>query len=510
MKNVFVSYRREDTAELVHVLTANLKRLLFPERLFIDVTIPPGSSFIEELDKALEACDVALVIIGPRWFGMADRAQRRIDDAGDFVRIEAERLLARNVPIIPVLVHGAKMPSRQDLPSTIADLAERQAVAFTGDPGAFPHPIVDALLRILRRWQPVVIRDETDTSIWSHCWRDLTWLTDREGWLCGAISEGGAGGHVGRGILLRTTDGGASWRQAKNISSGRGEFNWGGYLYNWTEVGPIYSILLYPRERTEGKEMINGYIATMTGVFRATAPRSQFTHEVQWQRSTPEPGGAVPFTHFGFLVGVEGDNELYASGWPGIANWVRGGRWTLQMKAFTYPIGMIAVFGGSDNRSVWAVGRSGQDEFGNWGSESHGAIYRLEWPQNRWLRMPLPGIEFEEAQNLLGLHVVDRSHLFVVGEKGLLIRGVRERAGDDRSWTWQRVSVPSQAALHRVFVNEFGLWVIGANGTILNSVDNGQHWTALDVAHVDTALQGIRFHGTTGWIVGDNVVLRCT
>lgn len=306
---------------------------------------------------------------------------------------------------------------------------------------------------------------------------------------------------------MRTIDGGATWKRAQNILSGRGQFKWGGYPYNWTEVGPINSILLYPRERTEGEEIVNGYIATMTGVYRAAAPRSRFTHEVEWQRSTPEPGGAVPFTHFGCLASIEGDNELYAAGWPGIANWVRGGTWTLQMKTFTHPISMVGVAGGSDNRSVWAVGRAGKDDFGNWGSESHGALYHLEWPANRWQRVALPGIEFEEAQNLLGVHVADRSHVFVVGEKGLFIYGVRDR---ERLWTWRLIAVPSQAALHRVIANESGLWVVGANGTILNSVDNGDHWTSLDVADVETTLLGIRFNGTTGWIVGDNVVLACT
>ena len=70
--------------------------------------------------------------------------------------------------------------------------------------------------------------------------------------------------------------------------------------------------------------------------------------------------------------------------------------------------------------------------------------------------------------------------------------------------------MPSQEALHRVIANEFGIWVVGANGTILNSVDNGDHWTSLDVAGVETPLLGIRFWGSTGWIVGNNVVLKCT
>ena len=506
MKRVFVSYRREDTSELVHSLTAQLKQLLPTERFFIDViAIQAGESFVEALDKALDTCDAALVIIGPRWLGPGENGARRIDDPNDFVLIEATRLLARKVPIIPVLVQGAQMPSRSELPSALAGLAERQAVVFYHRPGDFPQAVIDALLRILRRWRPLDIRDETGTTL-SHSWRDVAWLSEKEGWLCGAISEGGAGGHVGYGILLRTTDGGASWMQAKNIRSGQGQFRWGGYRYNWTEVGPVYSILLYARERTEGEVIVNGYLATMTGVYRAAAPPAGFTHKVEWQRSTPEPGGAIPFTHFNFLASVEGDNELYACGWPGIANWVRGGQWTLQMPGFTFPISTVSVAGGSDNRSVWAAGRAGKDEFGHWGSESHGALYRLEWPANQWQHVPLPEIEFEERQNLLGVHVVDQSHLFAAGEKGMLISGVR---GHDRSWKWRRVPVPSRATLYRVHVNEFGLWLIGTNGTILNSVDHGEHWTALDVPEIEAALLGIRFYGTTGWIVGDGIMLKC-
>jgi len=87
---------------------------------------------------------------------------------------------------------------------------------------------------------------------------------------------------------------------------------------------------------------------------------------------------------FSGLVGIEGDNELYASGWLGISNYVLNTEWTLQKEAFTYEIGMVANAGGSDNRNVWAVGRAGKDDFGNWGSASHGALYHLDWPANQW------------------------------------------------------------------------------------------------------------------------------
>src|SRR5262249_27087257 len=149
----------------------------------------------------------------------------RIDDSSDFVRIETERLLSRNIPVIPVLVHGASMPASASLPSTISELAQRQAIVFDNKPpNAFPQSIVDTLLRTLRRWRPVAIHDENTTTTWSHSWRDITWLSETEGWLCGAISEGGAGGHVGYGILLRSADRGATWKQAKNIKSGSGHF----------------------------------------------------------------------------------------------------------------------------------------------------------------------------------------------------------------------------------------------------------------------------------------------
>jgi hypothetical protein len=146
------------------------------------------------------------------------------------------------------------MPARADLPPTVARLVERQAVLFTGDPGEFPQSIVDAILPIIRRWQSLAICDEAGTTTWTHRWHDIAWLTNKDGWLCGAISEGGAGGHVGYGILLRTMDGGRTWKRATKILSGHGGFNWGGFPYNWTDVGPIYSILLYPRERTGAKK----------------------------------------------------------------------------------------------------------------------------------------------------------------------------------------------------------------------------------------------------------------
>jgi hypothetical protein len=49
--------------------------------------------------------------------------QRRLENPSHFVRIEVEAALARNIPVIPVLVQNAAMPQLRDLPASLAPLA---------------------------------------------------------------------------------------------------------------------------------------------------------------------------------------------------------------------------------------------------------------------------------------------------------------------------------------------------------------------------------------------------
>ena len=70
-----------------------------------------------------------LAVIGPNWLTAADeRGRRRLDDPDDIVRLEIEAALVRGVRVIPILVEGAVMPGRQDLPESLAGLARRHAV----------------------------------------------------------------------------------------------------------------------------------------------------------------------------------------------------------------------------------------------------------------------------------------------------------------------------------------------------------------------------------------------
>ena len=99
-------------------------------QVFIDVdTIKPGVDFAEEIFRAVAACQVLLAIIGPAWLTRTDeRGRRRLDDPDDIVRLEIEAALARGVRVIPILVEGAVMPCRDDLPESLAGLARRNAL----------------------------------------------------------------------------------------------------------------------------------------------------------------------------------------------------------------------------------------------------------------------------------------------------------------------------------------------------------------------------------------------
>jgi len=91
--------------------------------------IGPGTRFAEAIEKAVGACDVFLAVIGRGWVDCRDReGRRRLDDPQDFIRLETGSALARNVRVIPVLVEGASLPRKEELPDELRGLTERQAV----------------------------------------------------------------------------------------------------------------------------------------------------------------------------------------------------------------------------------------------------------------------------------------------------------------------------------------------------------------------------------------------
>lgn len=94
--------------------------------------IEPGRDFRKAIDQSVATCTVVLAVIGQEWLDLRDsHGGRRLDDASDFVRIELASALRRDIPVVPVLVRGAKMPQAEQLPDDLKELAYRNAVELT-------------------------------------------------------------------------------------------------------------------------------------------------------------------------------------------------------------------------------------------------------------------------------------------------------------------------------------------------------------------------------------------
>jgi hypothetical protein len=59
-----------------------------------------------------------LVLIGKGWLKV-ENGKRRLFDPGDVLRVEIEEAILLGVPLIPVLVDDAQMPSKDDLPESM-------------------------------------------------------------------------------------------------------------------------------------------------------------------------------------------------------------------------------------------------------------------------------------------------------------------------------------------------------------------------------------------------------
>ena len=130
---IFISYRRGDTEGHAGRLYDDLVKYFGKDKVFMDVAgIEPGRDFRHVIDEQVTSCGVLLAIIGKDWINAKDgNGQLRLDNPSDFVRLETATALKRDIPVIPVLVHGAAMPLVEQLPADLTDLCYRNAVELT-------------------------------------------------------------------------------------------------------------------------------------------------------------------------------------------------------------------------------------------------------------------------------------------------------------------------------------------------------------------------------------------
>jgi len=159
---IFISYRRDDTEGEAGRLYDDLVRAYGDDSVFMDVSgIQPGSDFRKAIEQNVGCCGVLLAMIGPEWATITGSdGARRLDNPTDYVRLEIATALARNVAVIPVLVHGAHMPPLEALPDDLKDLRYRNSVELTH---ARWNSDVALLVTALRSYVHVSKSQQTET-----------------------------------------------------------------------------------------------------------------------------------------------------------------------------------------------------------------------------------------------------------------------------------------------------------------------------------------------------------
>jgi hypothetical protein len=126
-----INYRRDDSAASAERLYEGLTQHFGEDRIFLDIKVPPGTDYRDEIEDAIASTGTVLVVIGPRWLTVVDDAGRpRIQKRTDLVRAEIELALETDsTQVIPILVDEAEMP--QNVPLGIRSLLGMQAYTIS-------------------------------------------------------------------------------------------------------------------------------------------------------------------------------------------------------------------------------------------------------------------------------------------------------------------------------------------------------------------------------------------
>ena len=139
MSKIFISYRRQDTKPVATLIYGPLARhfeaTFGAGAVFVDVQgIPLGLDFRHYLNEQVQQAELLVALIADRWLTALDEnGKRRLDNPNDFVRIEIEAALKRNIPVVPLYVDGAKFLTEEELPDPLKPLAWRHGFTLDTD-----------------------------------------------------------------------------------------------------------------------------------------------------------------------------------------------------------------------------------------------------------------------------------------------------------------------------------------------------------------------------------------
>lgn len=148
---VFISYRRRASDLHATILHERLAAAVPGISVFRDRdSLLPGVIYAEEIHESIKACDIVLALIDEQWLrAKDDQGRRRLDDPGDWVRLELAAALSYEKTIVPCLIGKAKLPTKDVLPPDLANLDQRQAIRFSKE---MSRVETEPLIQIVRKW----------------------------------------------------------------------------------------------------------------------------------------------------------------------------------------------------------------------------------------------------------------------------------------------------------------------------------------------------------------------
>ncbi|MCL4253856.1 MAG: formylglycine-generating enzyme family protein [Anaerolineae bacterium] len=115
---LFVNYRRADDKVFVELLRTHFMFRYGQDNVFMDFdTIPPFADFAEFIKDRVRASDVLVMMIGKNWLKLLKDKEAKGEP--DYVRMELEEALKHNIPIAPILIQGAQLPDKNDVPASL-------------------------------------------------------------------------------------------------------------------------------------------------------------------------------------------------------------------------------------------------------------------------------------------------------------------------------------------------------------------------------------------------------
>jgi hypothetical protein len=149
---LFLSYRPDNSLDVTDRIYDRLCDAFGRAHVFTDVdSAKRGLDVRKSVRSVVDRCDVFVAVVDDRWLtATGPGGARRLFEPADLVRIEIERALQRTIPIIPVLVRGATVPSEKELPASIAAISYRHGIPVRSDPDF--HSDVDRLINGIRAY----------------------------------------------------------------------------------------------------------------------------------------------------------------------------------------------------------------------------------------------------------------------------------------------------------------------------------------------------------------------